>query len=101
MAEKLQELRLKIHVDKARITPVETGTDWLGYRVFPSHRRLRKSNVRRFRRRLRRLALAYAKGELALGKVKSSVLSWIAHAAHADTWGLRRKIFEEMVFQRG
>ena len=30
-----------------------------------------------------------------------TVQSWIGHAAHADTWGLRERIFSEIVFFRG
>ena len=34
-------------------------------------------------------------------QVGQSVQSWIAHAAHADTFGLRRRALREAVFQRG
>ena len=30
-----------------------------------------------------------------------AVQSWIGHAAHADTWGLRERIFSEIVFSWG
>ena len=50
----LATLRLQMHPHKSQIFPVEQGTDFLGYRIFPSHRLIRKSNVKRFRRKLRR-----------------------------------------------
>ena len=52
----LGQLRLRVHLNKAQIWPVQKGTDWLGYRVYPTHRRVRRSNVKRFRQRLHRLA---------------------------------------------
>ena len=30
-----------------------------------------------------------------------AVQGWIGHAAHADTWGLRERIFSDIVFTRG
>ena len=51
----LSKLRLKLHPHKCQIFPVKAGTDFLGYQIFPSHRRVRKSSVTRARRRFKRL----------------------------------------------
>jgi retron-type reverse transcriptase len=99
--EYLEELRLKIHLNKAQILPVAKGTDWLGYRVYPTHRLVRRSNIRKFRRRFKQLAKAYSEGEIQLEKIRPSVMSWIGHVRHADSYGLRKKIFGEVSFQRG
>ena len=85
-------LRLRLHPRKCFVTPVSRGFTFLGYRLFPTHRRLDAANVRRFKRRLRRYRLAVQNGQMAFAKVRDCVRSWIAHAAHADTAGLRRKI---------
>jgi hypothetical protein len=60
--------------------------------VFPDHRRLRPARGRDFRRRLLRLGRAYAAGLLPAARVTQSARSWAAHAAHGDTWGLRRAV---------
>jgi retron-type reverse transcriptase len=99
--EYLKMLRLKVHLNKAQIWPVAKGTDWLGYRIYPTHRLVRRSNIRKFRRRLQHLAKAYAGGEIQLEQVNSSMMSWIGHVQHADSYGLRKKIFGEVSFQRG
>ena len=75
--------------------------DFCGFRIFPTHRRLRRSSVRRFVRRFRHLRAAYWRGDLALDDMTASVQSWTAHAAHGDTWRLRAQIFAALVFQRG
>lgn len=93
-------LRLKPHQKKCRIFPVREGIELLGYRVYPDHRRLRRDNVVAFRRRLKRLQEAYGRGEIDLEKLNQSIRSWIAHASHADTYGLRRKAFEQAVFRK-
>jgi len=101
MIQFLEELRLKIHAKRAQYWPVKKGTDWLGYRIYPTHRRLRKSNIRRFRLRLKSLADEYRQGTVDLQKIQSSVMSWIGHAKHADSYNLRKKIFGKVSFQRG
>jgi RNA-directed DNA polymerase len=51
--------------------------------------------VRRFVRRFRRQRDAYRRGQMTLEEMSHSVGSWIAHAAHGDTWRLRRRIFAD------
>lgn len=101
MIEALERLRLKIHRNKAQIWPVVQGTDWLGYRIYTTHRLVRRSNTRKFRRKLKGLGKAYSQWKIDLDDVKPSVMSWIGHVKHADSYRLRQKIFSEVFFQRG
>ena len=96
----LARLRLKLHPDKCQVFPVKTGTDFLGYQVFPTHRRLRPSSVRRARRRLHRLSRDYESGKIFWSDVNHSVQSWLGHVKHADTYGLRRSLFSDIIFRR-
>jgi len=93
--------RLRLHPHKAHITHVSDGLNLLGYFVFPHRRRLRNDNGYRFARKLRGMAVAYRTGRLEWPKVVASTQSWIGHAKHADTDGLRRAIFSQAVFTRG
>ncbi|MFC2015813.1 reverse transcriptase domain-containing protein [Chloroflexota bacterium] len=88
-------LRLELHPRKSPVFPVHVGIDFCGFRIYPTHRRLRRSSVRRFVRRFRRQREAYRRGELSLEEMSRSVQSWIAHAAHGDTWRLRRRLFAD------
>jgi retron-type reverse transcriptase len=101
MIEALGMLRLKVHLNKGHIWPVSKGTDWLGYRVYPTHRLVRRSNVKRFRRKLKGLAEAFNEGKIELEKVKASLMSWLGHVKHADSYQLRKKMFGEVSFHRG
>lgn len=92
----LIKLRLKIHAHKTAVYPVTNGIPFLGFLVFPGHRRLKQGNGYRFRRRFRRLVARYKAGEIDLEDLSRSVRSWVAHAAHGDTWGLRRSLFGEV-----
>jgi RNA-directed DNA polymerase len=99
--ERLHAERLLLHPRKAHISPTADGLNLLGYLVFPNHRRLRNDNGHRFSRRLRGFARAYAAGRMTLDDIEPSIMSWIGHARHADTWRLRARILSPIVFRRG
>ena len=66
---KLAELRLTIHPG-AQARPVSEGFPFLGFVVFPTHRRLKGRKVIYFRRRLRKLVAAYRNGALSFDDLK-------------------------------
>lgn len=94
----LESLRLGIHTKRAVVFPVSLGIDFLGYRVFNSYRLLRKSGVKKFLTQLKKLKIGYEKNLLPSKKIYESLNSWIAHSMHADTYGLKTKIFSENPF---
>jgi RNA-directed DNA polymerase len=94
----LDRLRLQLHPRKSVVFPTRLGVEFLGFRHFANHRRLRPTNARRFHRKLERLAAAYNAGDLPLEKVNQSVQSWVAHARHGDTWRLRQAILGSVPF---
>jgi len=94
----LQEDRLKLHPGKSFVAPVSEGIDHLGYRIYPTHRRLRRDNSLAFKRKLKHLAQLFNAKQISYDDVNASVQSWLGHAKHADTYGLRRDIFGEIVF---
>lgn len=100
ISDRLLELRLRLHPKKINVFQVNLGVDVLGYRVFPAFRLLRNDNGHRFGRKLRRFARAYRNGRLDWEDFNPSVQSWIGHAVHADTWGLRKTLFNSTVFTR-
>jgi retron-type reverse transcriptase len=97
----LDGLRLRLNERKTRIYPVDEGIAFLGFRVFPNNRRLLPKSVKRARRRLARLAQACRSGRIGVREVSQSVAAWIAHAAHGDTRGLRRRLLGGVVFRAG
>ncbi len=97
---RLEGLRLSLHPSKRQISRTTDWVDVLGYLVRRDSRRLRSDNGHRFRRRLHGMAKAYAHYQIDLDTVDASVQSWIGHACHANTEGLRRTLFNEVYFQR-
>jgi hypothetical protein len=98
LQEHLDGLRLRLHPTKCHILPVRCGIPFLGWQVFPDHRRLRRRTGVRFQRKLAELARGHARGMVPMDRVKASVMSWIGHLKHGDTWRLRRKLLSAAVF---
>jgi hypothetical protein len=69
---------------------VKTGIPWLGFIVYPTHRRLKARKVRHFGRRLQDRWRAYSAGEIRLDEFNATLKGWINHASYGDTWSLRR-----------
>src|SRR5699024_8936766 len=76
------------------------GLDFLGYRIWTTHRKLRKCSIKRVRKRLRRMQVAYTQGDINMEEVMQSVNSWLAHASHADTYTLTHRVLSDTVFKR-
>lgn len=76
------------------------GVDFLGYRIWRTHRLLRKSSVRRMKRKLRAFARKYSAGEMESKKIQASIMSWLGHAKHANTYTLRKKILNNFTLRR-
>lgn len=96
--ERCAALRVRLHPRKCFVAPIKGGVTFLGYRLFPMHRRLDAENVRRFRRRLRSYVAAVTSGALPVTRARDGVRSWIAHASHGDTSVLRRRLLENVAW---
>ncbi|MEK7458283.1 MAG: RNA-directed DNA polymerase [Patescibacteria group bacterium] len=89
----IETLKLTLHPRKVRLFPTRLGVDFVGYVVFADHILLRPKNVRHFAKKLRKQQKWLAAGKMTTKELEESVRSWIAHANHANTFGLRRKLF--------
>jgi retron-type reverse transcriptase len=101
VSERIEKLRLKLHPWKCHVLPTARGVNFLGFRIYPDHRRLLGTSVRRAAKRLERLQREYAVGKLSWTDVNRSVQSWLGHVGHGDTYGLRRYLLCSCVFTRG
>ncbi|MBW4585229.1 RNA-directed DNA polymerase [Aetokthonos hydrillicola Thurmond2011] len=94
-------LRLKIHPIKSQLFQTKHGANFLGFRVLPDRIRVRTENLRRARRRIKKMQGDYIRGRISIHKVSQSIQSWFAHLKHGDTWRLRQKIFASIVWTKG
>ena len=96
----LAHYRVKLHPNKCNIFQTIKGIPFLGFVIYPEYRLLKGESIIRCKRRLEKLQRQYSEGKIDLGDVRSSVHSWIGHAKHGDTYGLRKSIFVAISFQR-
>jgi hypothetical protein len=94
----LDGLRLTLHGRKCQVFRVRDGFPFLGWQVYPEHRRLRRTTGVRIGRRLRELRNGHAAGEIGWDRVRASVMSWIGHLKHGDTWALRGRLLASAAF---
>jgi hypothetical protein len=73
---------------------------FVGFRTWANHRLLPKLNVRRFRRRVRWMRRAYARGLLGGGDVQPRLASWIGHARQVNSERLLDRLSTDWVFTR-
>lgn len=88
----LIKLRLQIHPIKSQLFATCKGANFLGFRILPDRIRVRTENLRRARRRLRKMQEDYTQGKIGEKEIKQSMQSWFAHLEHGDTWQLRQQI---------
>lgn len=98
--------RLKLELnEKTQIFPVSEGVDYLGWRFYLTDtgkviRRLRTSNKRRFKRRLKAFQEKYRSGEMDYDAIKRSLASYNGHLKHGHTWKLKTKIYGVFVLTK-
>ncbi len=72
IVERLAGLRLTLHEESAQVQPVENGIPWLGFVVYPTHRRLKRRNVVKCRRRLAALVEEHRAGNAPIAKLSAA-----------------------------
>jgi retron-type reverse transcriptase len=95
LVERLARLRLTIHPG-AHPRPVGEGFPFLGFIIYPTHRRLKRRNVVAYRRKLKRLVAGWLAFVYTQDAVVASLLGWLNHARYGDTWGLRTRVVAQV-----
>ncbi len=85
-------LALELHPDKSKIISMTKGVDFLGFKIFPHYRLLKKRNLLKFKRKLTEKYCLYEQNKIDYGNIYDFMEGWIAYAKHANTYKLRQKI---------
>jgi hypothetical protein len=91
---RLERLRLLLHAG-AHPRLVTEGIPFLGFRVFPRHRRLKARKGHHFRRKLARLLDERRSGRRTAADVSASLRGWINHVRYGNTIGLRKTLLRD------
>lgn len=87
-------LEIELHPEKTKILLLNKGITFLGFRVFPKYRLLKKSNTRRIWKRIDIFKQKYTQKEISLSEINLSLYGWLAYAKFADTYKLRNRIID-------
>ena len=90
---------------KTQIFPVSQGVDFLGWHFYMTDtgkvlRRLRASNKKRFKRRLKAFQMQYAQGIKTLVEITQSLNSYQGHLKYGHTWRFRKHVYKNFVLTR-
>ncbi len=92
----LASFRMSLHPRKTKVWQATEGIGFLGHRIFPTHRLLNSDNVRRFRKRLKRMIGEVYQETLPTPKLQERVQAWAAHAAFSDTYALQQQVYDDI-----
>ncbi|MCB0078746.1 MAG: hypothetical protein KDD73_15145 [Anaerolineales bacterium] len=92
---RLAALRLTMH-DNAAPRPTREGLSFLGFRLFPQRRRLKREKGLYYRRKLRQMQRQNRAGHLSYALIHESIRGWVAHVRYANTIGLRKALFRPL-----
>ena len=102
---RLTDIKLKLN-PKTQIFPLHQGVNFLGFRTYMTGqgkviRKLRRDSLRRLKRKIKFFKREFADKRMDCGgKIRQSLVSWIGHAKHGNTYNLRRKLFGKIIFRR-
>lgn len=86
---------------KTNIFPLRNGLDFLGFHSYLTDtgaviQKLRRANVQRMRKKIKRWRKEYPAGKIEKAKILEAFQGWDAFAAYGDTYSLRRKFAAEV-----
>lgn len=94
-----EELFLELN-NKTSIFPISQGIDFLGYRIWATHRLLRKSSKKRIKRKLKMYQKLHKENKIKINKITSSLMSWLGHTSHCSSYNLRKKILGKFILKK-
>ena len=90
---------------KTQITPLAQGVDYLGFHFYLTEhgkviKKLRSSNKKRMKRKLKRFRHAYRNGTIDMEAVSRSMASYRGHLSHGNTYRLQKNILEHLILSK-
>lgn len=100
----VKERKLELN-QKTQIVPMSQGVDYLGFHFYLTDtgkviRRLRTSNKKRMKRKLKRFRHAYREGKITQEAVHRSLVSYQGHLSHGHTYRLRNTVKRHLVLTK-
>lgn len=95
-----KELRLQLN-KKTCIRPTSMGIEFVGFRIWSTHIKLRKKTAKKLKRRLKYMFAAYHAGEIDKDTLDRSVASYRGILQHFNSYGMRQSLNELYLQEMG
>ncbi len=92
----LNRLRLRIHPNKNHIYKVTEGVPFLGFKVFPNARTVKKQNWKRCRRKMRKKVDLYQNKLLSAEGLEAGINSWLGHAQFGKAYHFQNQLISDI-----
>jgi retron-type reverse transcriptase len=101
LIQKFLERKLKLNLNKkTAIRPISCGIEFVGYRLWPTHRKLKRGTAKKIKKRLGYFKKAYSRGYITLNGIKPSMQSYLGIMEHFNSYHFRIKIFSNLKFKK-
>ena len=95
------EEHLQLHLNnKTALRPVKTGISFVGFRIWWSHKRLKKKTFVKMKNRIRYLSNSYSKNRIDFHSANQSMQSYFGIMKHFDSHNLRKHIVRDFIFRK-
>ena len=82
---------------KSKYFPNSLGVDFCGYRIFNTHRLLRKSSRKKILKKIKKWNKKYFNNEkLDYKKIEASINSWLSHSNHCNSYKLQQSVLKKI-----
>jgi hypothetical protein len=96
----LTKLKLNLN-NKTAIRPTSLGIHFVGYQIWPTHKKIRKPTALKIKRKLHKMAGRYNRGIINLDKFKASLASYMGMLIHANCDRFKRALLNSIVLCKG
>ena len=86
-----ENLRLNLN-RKTAIRPISQGIEFVGFRIFATHRKLKKASARKMKARLKYVRAAFERGEIDADTLRATEASYLGVLKHFNSHGLRKAL---------
>ncbi len=96
-------LKEKLALDlnkKTAIRPISCGVEFVGFRIWPTHRKLKKGTIKKIKRQIKKLQKDYADGSIDFERVNASMQSYLGVMKHFNSYNFKTKLLKDATFRR-
>lgn len=91
-----KKLKIEINVKVTRIDSTINGVDFLGFRIYPQQIRVKRSNMVRIRKKIKKIFLDFQDSIITLKMFKQKLSSYINHLTIGDTHNHNKKMLNRL-----